>query len=307
MSELLVPSCGVWLGSSTPARDSGGVATGLAEYEEVAQNTPDILHFYKTGAKKFPTAAERALAERPGRQRSLMLFNWKPGSGLTWRQVAGGAADDQIATVAAGLKAYPHKVFLNIFHEPEDNVKTAASSGMNVADYKAMYRHVVDELESHGVSNAVYVWNPMGYYGWRDYLDGLYPGDDYVDWVCYDPYAKDDTKRDLEDIINKPRPGLDWPGFYEWVTDRAPGKPVMFCEFGVDTLTNSDPASVLDGDAAETLAKYPMLKALVYWNSIHKVNARIDNTTAKGRAYGAAYREFANQPVFNAMTPDVAP
>lgn len=306
VSSILVPSCGVWLGSSTPSRSSGGVGEGLAQYEQVAENTPDILHFYKTGAKKFPTSTERSLAERPGKQRSLMLFNWKPKD-VTWREAAAGRADDQIATVAAGLKAYPHKVFLNIFHEPEDNVRTATSSGMTVADYKAMYRHVVDELRSHGVKNAVYVWNPMGFYGWSEYLDGLYPGHEYVDWVCYDPYAKDDHKKNLEDIINKPRPGIDWPGFYTWATAKAPGKPLMFCEWGVDTLTNSDPASILAGDAAKTLAEYPMLKALVYWNSIDKVNARIDNTSSKGIAYGAAYRKFANQHVFNAMRPNAAP
>jgi hypothetical protein len=50
-----------------------------------------------------------------------------------------------------------------------------------------------------------------------------------------------------------------------------------------------------------------MLKAFVYWNDMNKINARIDETTAKGLAYGTAYRKFAAHPVFNAMTPDSAP
>ena len=308
VSALLVPSCGVWLGSSTPPRNGGGdVAVGLAEYEAVAQNTPDILHYYKSGGGKFPTAKEIGLAKRPGKQRSLLLYNWKPSRSATWRQIADGAVDADIAKVAAGLKSYPHKLFLNIFHEPEDNVNTSPGSGMTPDDYRNMYRHVVDELNSHGVTNAVYVWNVMGYYGWDEYLDALYPGNSYVDWVCGDPYAKDNNRRDIAELINKPRENLNWPGFYGWATARAPGKPIMLCEFGVDLYTNSNPASILQGNIAQMLAQYPMLKAMVYWNSVDDVNARLDNTSTKGRALGAAYRNFAGQSIFNQTSPNSAP
>jgi hypothetical protein len=308
VSQLLVPSCGVWLGSSTPSLDGTyDFARGLAEYEGVARNTPDILHFYKTGAANFPTAKEIALSERPGQQRSLLLYNWKPSKTATWRQIAQGGADAEIATVAANLKKYPHQLFLDIFHEPEDNVNPAAGSGMTPDDYAAMYRHVVAELRGHGVTNAVFVWNVMGFDGWRDYFDPLYPGNDVVDWICWDPYAKDDRQSNLADIVNRPKPAIDWPGFYSWATAKAPGKPLMLCEWGVDLTSNSDPASILRGDAATQLAKFPMLKALVYWNSVDNVNARIDDPSAKGKALGQAYREFAAQPIFNMISPNDAP
>jgi hypothetical protein len=309
VSALLVPSCGVWFGASTPSRDGAyDYVRGLAEYEAIAQNTPDILHFYKTGGVKFPTAKEIAAAERPGKQRSLLLYNWKPSKTLTWRQIAQGAADADIATVAASLKLYPHQLFLDIFHEPEDNVKTDPASGMTPQDYADMYRHVVTSLRANGVTNAVLVWNVMGYEGWASYLDGLYPGDSYVDWICYDPYAKKDLHHDLGEIVNRPRPDLNWPGFYAWASAKAPGKPMMLCEWGVDLASNSNPASVLQGDAAALLAKYPMVKALVYWNDFDsKVNVRIDDPSSKGVALGQAYRELAAQPIFNAMSPDIAP
>jgi beta-mannanase len=308
VSDKLVPSCGVWFGASTPNRSGGyDYAKGLNEYENVAQNTPDILHFYKTGSQRFPTSEERAMSERSGKQRSLLLYNWKPSGRDTWRQIANGAADSEINTVAQSIKAYPHKLFLNIYHEPEDNVRTSSSSGMTPADYADMYRYVVNKLRQQGVDNAVFVWNPMGYYGWRDYLDGLYPGNSYVDWVCYDPYAKNNIHKHLGDIINRNRPDINWPGFYNWATAKAPGKPLMFCEWGVDLKTNSNPASIIDVDAEKYLKQYPMLKALVYWNDIDEVNARIDESTSKGRALGAAYRRLAAQPIFNAMTPNSAP
>ena len=65
-------------------------------------NTPDILHFYKRDGEPFPTDDEIALAERPGKQRSLLFYNWKPSTTLTWRQVADGGADADIDRVASG-------------------------------------------------------------------------------------------------------------------------------------------------------------------------------------------------------------
>lgn len=307
VTVLLEPTCGVWLGASTPSSDRRyDYGVGLVEYETVAQNVPDILHFYKRGAQRFPTAAEVAQAERPGLQRSLLLYNWKPSMTLSWAEVARGGADADIDAVAASLRAYPHRFFLNIFHEPEDNVKQAAGSGYTTQDYVDMYRHVVDRLRALGVDNVVYVWNPMGYFGWRHLLDGLYPGDDYVDWICYDPYARNNRQSNLADIINTIRLDVGWSGFYTWATAKAPGKPLMLCEWGVDVLSNADPAAILGGNIEEQLAMFPALKALVYWNDIDKVNSRIDVPTDVGRALGESYRRFANLPVFNAMTPDPA-
>jgi hypothetical protein len=309
VSVLLVPSCGIWFGAATGSRDGTfNNQLGLAEYEAVAQNTPDILHFYKTGPKTFPTSAERSMAQRPGLQRSLLLYNWKPSSKFTWRQTADGAADAEIATIAAGIKAYPHKLFLNIYHEPEENVIATAGSGMTPQDYAAMYRRVVTKLREAGVTNAVFVWNMMGHYGWASYLDALYPGDAYVDWVAYDPYIKNDDRADLFGLINFTFRGLDWSGYYNWVTAKAPGKPIMLAEWGMDLRTNVDPASKLNVDVNELARRYPMLKAMVYWNSRNDwVDVRLDDPSAKGLAYGAAFRTLAAHPVFNAMTPDSAP
>jgi len=304
VSVLLVPSCGIWFGASTPPRDGTyDYQRGLAEYEGVAQNTPDILHFYKTGAVRFPTSAEVAMAQRPGLQRSLLFYNWKPSSRYTWRQTADGAADAEIATIAASIKAYPNKLFLTIYHEPEDNVIPTAGSGMTAQDYAAMYRRVVTKLREAGVTNAVYVWNTMGFSGWRQYYDALYPGDAFVDWLAYDPYMRNDVYTDLFDLVNRGRPDLNWPGYYSWATAKAPGKPIMFAEWGADLTTNANPVSKISIDSATIARAYPMLKAIVYWNEEGIGNYRIDDNTD----YGNAFRRLAAQPTFNAMTPNGAP
>ncbi len=306
VSALLVPSCGAWLGSSTPSNDGKfDYSVGLAEYAAVAQNPPDILHFYKRNAEVFPNSSEIALSERSGRQRALLLYNWKPSTTLTWRQIANGRADDAIASVAANIKAYPRRFFLALYHEPENDLG-GPNSGMTPTDYVDMYRHVVGRLDELGVTNAVYVMNYMGFNQWADVVDPLYPGDDVVDWIAYDPYGREDHT-DLESLLNRPDE-TGWPGFYDWATNKAPGKPIMLAEWGINLLDQPDAPAVLDGGAQVIEEQFPMIKALVYWNSRGPgMEPRIDQDGDLGTEFGQSYANFANSPYFNLTTPDDAP
>ena len=308
VTELLVPTCGAWLGASTPSRDgSYDYVVGLAEYEAAAQDPPDILHFYIRGAVLFPTPQDRALSEPDGSRRSLLHYSWKPSTSHTWRQIADGAADDNIRMVAEGLRAYPYRLFLAINHEPENDVK-GSGSGMTAADYVDMYRHVVDMLRELGISNVVYVMNYMGFDTWADLVDDLYPGDEYVDWIAYDPYGFPEANH-LAEIVDDPNPGEDWPGFYTWATSRHPGKPLMLAEWGFDLRGRASAADVLRDAAVIMERDFPQLKAFVYWND-HKPGGfvvRLDEGTAVGDELAAAYREFADSPYFAAVRPDQAP
>jgi hypothetical protein len=298
VSTLLVPSCGAWFGATTPSRDGAyDYARGLDEYEAVAQNVPDILHFYKTGATTFPTAAEIAQSERPGRQRSLLLYNWKPSTTLTWLQIANGQADDNIRVVAEGLKRYPGRLFLGIHHEPEDD-QGAVGSGRTPDDYVAMYRHVVTTLRELGVRNAVYVMNFMGFAGWASVADDFYPGDDVVDWIAYDPYAHT-NQLTFAQLLN--RPTGTWPGFYAWATARAPGKPIMLGEWGFSLANQPQSPGALDAAPDVLQTQFPMVKALVYWNNRTAVfDYRLGQQTSTGSAFDAAYARLADDPYFNA-------
>jgi beta-mannanase len=305
VSALLVPSCGAWFGASTASLDGTfNYTTGMTEYENVAQDTPDIIHFYKRNATTFPTAAEIAQSERPGKQRSLLFYNWKPASGLTWKQIADGGADAAIVTVANGLKQYHHKLFLTIWHEPE-NDGLAAGSGMTPEDYVAMYRHVVLGLRAQGVTNAVFVVNYMGFSNWSTVVDGYYPGNDVVDWIAYDPYGGV-NQTDIGKVLNS-KSGT-WPGFYSWATAKAPGKPIMLGEWGIDLAKQPAAASIIDGATAIIQSQFPMLKAFVYWNDdANNFKVRLDQAGALGTAYGQAYQRMADQAYFAATQTALAP
>jgi len=300
VSSILVPSCGAWLGSSVPDSNGGfDFMQGIAEYEAVARNEPDIVHVYKSGGGAFPSRGDREVSERPGRQRSILLINWKPSMSHTWRQIADGAADANIRSVANGIKAYPYKFFLTIWHEPENEV---GRSGKTTADYVDMYRHVVQELRSLGVTNVVFVWNMMGSTNHAEMYDDLYPGHDVVDWIGYDPYGQEKVDS-MSFLVNRPNPNIGWPGFYTWATRKAPGKPIMLSEWGFNLKVNDAGPAALRTGAAEMKNGFPMLKAFVYWNQ----NADFTPRLGQDAAYDAAYRGFAADPYFNSTSTAKAP
>jgi hypothetical protein len=75
----------------------------------------------------------------------------------------------------------------------------------------------------------------------------------------------------------------------------------MLGEYGFTLNTNTYGPAALDGAVTTLKAKFPMLKALVYWNNFlpDGFTTRLDQPTTIGRAYGEAYRRMANDPYFN--------
>jgi hypothetical protein len=307
VSDLLVPSCGAWFGSAIPLADgTRDVATGLAEYEAITGEAPDIIHFYQRGSKIFPTSDQIAAAERPGRQRILLYFNWKPSLELTWREIADGGADAAIAAVGAELATYSHKVFFTVHHEPENDVVLTEGSGMTPDDYVDMYRHVVENLRSVAGNRLVFVMVYMGFHRWAGLVDDLYPGDDVVDWIGYDPYGFD-QQMDFADLLNRPKPEVGWPGFYVWAT-RKSDKPIMLSEWGVDLSGMTDPSALLRGAAVVLEEQFPEIKALVYWNSSNSfINARLDQEGEAESRFATAFAQLATDPYFSRSSTADAP
>lgn len=306
VSELLVPTCGAWFGVSSPSTDGAFDYTrGLAEYESLVGHPPDILRFYQRDDDSFPNAEHRALAERPGQPRSILHFSWKPAIGQTWRQIADGEFDDHIDVVAGSLSAYPHTMFLTIHHEPENDVVPREGSGMTTRDYVDMYRHVVEQLRARGVDNVVYVMNYIGFVRWADMIDELYPGDDVVDWIAWDPYGLD-GHRSIAEVINDPRG--DWPGFYEWATERAPGMPLMLGEWGFDLPSQPWAADAVSELPEVLRTRFPAIKAVVYWNDrSEQFDSRIGVDTESVTRFADEFAEIASDPYFDRVSTDDVP
>jgi hypothetical protein len=259
----------------------------------------DIVHVYHRGGELFPTAEEREIAKGP----RLLLVNWKPALDHTWAEVARGEVDGRVDRLAEHIRrTFPGRFFLTIHHEPENDVREGG--GYSAADYVAMYRHVVTRLRQQGVRNAVTVMTYMGAPNWaaKPWFGRLYPGDDVVDWVAFDPYA-DDRVSDFAGLVDKTRPDAPgWPGFYRWMQARFPAKPIMVAEWGAFERRGA-PAFKRDffESVRRQIGDYPQIKALVYFDSplAPRGDTRFDTTPGATRAFAQLGRlpRFTSTPV----------
>ncbi|WP_431219182.1 glycoside hydrolase family 26 protein [Leifsonia xyli] len=85
----------------------------------------------------------------------------------------------------------------------ETDGKGNSINGNNVGDYVKMWRHVHDIFQEEGANNLVmWVWAPNivnnlpASHKAPGYLEALYPGDDYVDWVGLSGYLRPPYKAD---------------------------------------------------------------------------------------------------------------
>ena len=304
VSSILVPSCGRWWGIVPSGFSPDNGPTGLKTAETLAQRPFDVYHAYHVNDQLFPTDAERGIALEAGRNR-LLFLNWKPATDMTWRQVADGGADARIDRLAAHIKAtFPYKFFLTIWHEPENDVVATAGSGKTAADFAAMFRHTVQRLRADGVSNAVVVMNYMNYSRWNNasWFEQLYPGDDVVDWIGWDPYASGQASGynsgDFGTLVNR-TDGLPFPGFYTWATTTHANKPIMLGEWGIfEDLSNPDGKAKFLNSVSTLISRYPKFKALLYFDTKKDPHGLGDTSLDSSAISLKAFQALSRNPEF---------
>jgi hypothetical protein len=239
--------------------------TGLTVEEREAQigRRYNVVHRYHDWDSVFPTSEEQAWA-REGRILFLAVEPRIYGSPtiVPWADIAAGEQDAVIDAMAARVKALELPMLMDFTHEPEGQTQLGTPQ-----QFAAAYRHLVQRFRAQGATNVSWVWTVIGYAGYYgQYTGGLYPGDDVVDWIGWDPYNWY--------VCN----GSEWKsfarkvsGFYDWLLANGHGdKPFMLSEYGsaehqTDTLAKGqwfrDALSSLKSGA------FPNLKALVYFDS----------------------------------------
>ncbi|WP_155829979.1 hypothetical protein [Glycomyces tenuis] len=272
--EKLVPSCGALVGAAAGGHTDRPKEEAFLEFEQDAAHHQQIYHAYeRADGRLFPTPEQIELTEDPEHPRTLFI-NWKPQM-AEWAEIAAGdpKVDDYLTRLAEHIKAnFDKPFFFTVHHEPENDVVDREGSGMEAGDYAAMFRYVVEFLRGQGVDNLVTVMNYMGYLKWVSvpWHGELYPGDDVVDWIGVSGYGQslaDDGHSDFTEIVDQTKDD-SWPGFYHWIGQTHPDKPMMMAEWGVfhyDEYPNHQ--QTVFESAAEQFAHYPRLKAIVYFSS----------------------------------------
>ena len=237
MTRLWCPTCGAWLGSSTPSANGSGLRTRPGRVRGRRQNVPDIVHFYKTGGS-VPVEGRDRLSARPGKPRSLLLINWKPSTGVSWRADRRRRRRRRDRQRRQGLKAYPHKLFLTIQHEPENDLGGAGSA--READYARCTATWSTSCARSASPTPCSSWNSWASSSHADMYDRRCTR--ATTWSTGSPTTR--TARPAHNDYGQPRQPTRQAGLARVLTRgppaMAPGKPIMLAEWGFNLRCSSD-------------------------------------------------------------------
>ncbi len=306
----LVNPCRPLLGAFSSAYPGVGSWRAHMTAEETRIARPlDIVHDYHSpGVALVLTADEKYYATRPG---TTLLANWKPAN--RWADAGGSnaAVNAQIDLAADSIKSIaPAKIMITIHHEPEQEVSPGTSScGFlkgnfgSPADYRAMWRNIEERFAARGVTNVVWVMNYMGYVNWDCLVPELWPGNDLVDWVMYNPYDSNASSSWSSSVSR----------FYNVLTAKSDAthdflsKPWGLEEFGVGGSTTQAHAYAYYDAAKASVERneFPRLKAYVAFDTDGVTKTRTSYSVAG--VYDAVeqqhFNAFANSPVFTSPDP----
>jgi hypothetical protein len=179
-------------------------------------------------------------------------------------KIIDGTYDAYIAAWANGARVWGHPFFLRFDHEmngrwyPWDE----GLNGNTPGQYVAAWRHIHDIFASVGATNVTWVWCPNSEHLGSLPLEGLYPGDAYVDWTCVDSYNVGTNPLDPE----------VWRSFsdgvgptYRHLKKLAPTKPVMVGETS-STEVGGSKADWISAALSSLATRFPDIKALIWFD-----------------------------------------
>ncbi|MBC7581700.1 hypothetical protein H7097_02420 [Aeromicrobium sp.] len=309
VSATLVNSCRPWLGAAVGsyAEVPSDTVSQFTYHEQRIGRKLDIVHSYHGVGSNTLSTADKTFINRAN---TMLMTNWKPAS--SWSTASGGNAtvNAAIDQMAASIKsAAPNKVMLSVFHEPENDVSPGGSStcGSSVTykgssgtttDYVNMWHNVRSRFEAAGVTNVVWVMNYMGFNTWKCMVKDLWPGNNYVDWLVWDPYVTSNTDSYSASINN----------FYSYLTTSSDAshdfasKPWGLNEWGVFPGVDQPHAYTAYDNAKAALDSntFPKLKMFNIFDIVNIDNFQVNYTAAGIRddTEQSHYSIFANDPRF---------
>lgn len=297
LNQLLVPSCGTLLGSSDRHKDN----LEMAVQEQKMGSQFDMVRIYKVGPDaKFFTDHERDLANQ-GRK---LVYSWKVSTQFTdvsqWRQVARGDHDENLRRVARQIRDSGHTVIFGLHHEPENDAFYGSD-----ADYARMYRHAHAVMEPIAGDRLVWFINYMGHSdGGFNQVEAMYPGDDIIDWISYNPYNWFGCNG------NAPWKTFETQAsnFYNWAQRNHPSKPLMIGETATNELPGSPNAKAqwIDQMGSSLANRFPAIKAVLWFHQSGQTGfceRRFDSSQQSVDAF----RRLRNSPHFGGGNAAAAP
>jgi hypothetical protein len=282
-----------------------GVATldrrsALEGFESQVGRKMALERVYYRWDQAWPTADD-AWTRDAGR---IPYISWNARlldrSTVRWADIAAGVYDGVIDARAADLVSFAGPVVFSFHHEPENDPDAGSP-----AEFAAAFRHIREQFQADGVTNATYAWTMMAWTFGIGTAAGYYPGDDVVDVIAADGY----------NWFGCPGRGFIWRSFTEVFASfhafgQLHGKQMMIAEWGgrEDPAVDGRKATWLD-EASTQLKRWPDIVGLLYFNADRGCSRWVDSSPSSL----ASFRAMATDPYFSpppsiAITsgPDVA-
>ncbi|MFI6131566.1 glycoside hydrolase family 26 protein [Micromonospora sp. NPDC051141] len=189
--------------------DTGPYELGAVDrFAAAAGRAPQVMLF---GASWASATFDRALFDRIAERGMMPMLGWEPwdhavdeaarDTGLPARQVdrlrstqpdyrlarvTAGDFDGYLRSWAEGVRTLGYPIAIRFAHEMNGDWYpwSERANGNHPGDYVRAWRHVHDVFAAAGATNVTWVWSPNARWDKTTAgLTGLYPGDDYVDWV----------------------------------------------------------------------------------------------------------------------------
>jgi hypothetical protein len=287
------PTCLVLWGTSAQ--------NGVSSLERTIGRRFDVVYFFDAiDSGNLPTADERQVVDS-GQTLHINLesrqFDLPGHPAVRWSAVAAGDFDATLTSAAKGLASLRKPFFITFDHEADSKAKLAARGPP--AQFVAAWLHVRKVFRQAGATQAIWTWIVTGYPPNFPTVAKLYPGNNAVDWISWDPY----DSRGCENGEVGSTPGQTFAEiakpFYDWLatTGVRAGislkKPYMISETG-SAYDPKDPRATAAFFASipAGLRELPRIRAVTIWDqTAGDCNFRVDGISQ----LKPALRETASQ------------
>jgi beta-mannanase len=265
-----------------------------------------IVHWFALwgGWKRDFNRADLDLVSKRG---STPMITWEPWSGVAndgqWTlrdAILSGKNDAYIESWARGLSDYGKPVLLRFAHEMHNSSYPWALgvNGNTAVEYVAAWQRVRAIFARYPTNNVRWIWNPntMGDAPASEHQSlyrSLYPGDAQVDLVGLDVY---NTGPNLDWGAPRWRPFGEILGEPYAAITAVSARPLILPEIGSAETGGSKPAWIADALSDQTSARFPRLRAMVWFDISKEERWEIRSSAQSLQAWvaGATHALFAS-------------
>jgi len=211
------------------------------------------------------------------------------------RYIINGNNDAYITKWALAARAWGHPFFLRFAHEMNGNWYpwSEKKNGNQAGEYVQAWRHVRNIFRQQGVTNVSWVWVPNIIISNSVPLEGLYSGDEYVDWVGMDGYNMHASNFRSFSTLVKPT--------YDSLQTITNSKPIMIAETSSVEGAPGAKADWFSSALTQLPTQFPQIKAFVIFkiNKEHDWRIESSETAQAAFARGIASDIFATNTFVN--------